>query len=465
MGTLKKKRNVIRSQRHASPTTRTSSSAALPRSTSKREEDAEAEFESVLEYSDRIATCVVRLELRKNGASQNETTSHEIPAVRTQRTKLPKREFEIMGMSDHAETATDKRVIRDQEANGRYIYEVKLPCKNEVDLADNRAVAEKHFQHLTRRLLKAPNLLEEYDNEMRWLLAEGVAKNAREETHNDGQRIYYIPHQPVLREQYNYEAADRFLAQEANLSMKIWKSDPRGPASHNGHCHGVGGSGRHCSRYECRGSRLPDEDDTKSAITRKHRSLVIDVRLKSGIELEQRKEIGVLTTRFSKEDDLIDLTRFSCASKVERVTGWIFRFLKNIRTKDRTSEPLTAAQIKPALVYWLKRAQSSAFSSKFERNASGGSRISPLKEFQLWTDDNGPLRIPTVLAEVEAVINSRPLTHIHDDPNDGPPLTPASFITGKRLTALPAAEKRELEPDALSLRALWKTRKQMFNAF
>ncbi|KAH6947551.1 hypothetical protein HPB50_019739 [Hyalomma asiaticum] len=27
-----------------------------------REEDAEAEFESVLEYSDRVATCIVRLE-------------------------------------------------------------------------------------------------------------------------------------------------------------------------------------------------------------------------------------------------------------------------------------------------------------------------------------------------------------------------------------------------------------------
>ncbi|KAH6947552.1 hypothetical protein HPB50_019740 [Hyalomma asiaticum] len=257
-------------------------------------------------------------------------------------------------------------------------------------------------------------------------------------------------------------------------------------------------------------------------------------------ELEERKEIGVLATSVIKENDLTDLTRFSSATNVKRVTGWIFRFLK-IRTKDRTSGPLTAEQIEHARVYWLERVQSSAFALEFERNASGGSRNSPLKDFQLWTGDNGLLRIrgrlcshnmtederqttpgsspkttslhaadratgpptasshkrrdtlvqlrgeywtvrgywriivehapwwegfyeqlvrsvktvlkkaighrclgyielSTILAEVGMVINSRPLTHVHDDPNNGPPLTPTSFLTGKRLTALPAAE-------------------------
>ncbi|KAH6947374.1 hypothetical protein HPB50_018529 [Hyalomma asiaticum] len=91
-------------------------------------------------------------------------------------------ELESMGVSDLAETATDERISRDfstniKGANGR--YEVKLPCKNEVDLADDRAVAEKCFQQLIRRLLNAPKLLQEYDNEMRLLLTEGVAGNVR----------------------------------------------------------------------------------------------------------------------------------------------------------------------------------------------------------------------------------------------------------------------------------------------
>ncbi|KAH6943962.1 hypothetical protein HPB50_000923 [Hyalomma asiaticum] len=97
-----------------------------------REEGAEAEFESVLEYSDRTATCIVRLELRRNSASQQETTNHEIPVVRTQRTKLlklhllkfdgrrsnwqPFRELESMGVSDIAKTVTDERITKDFSA-------------------------------------------------------------------------------------------------------------------------------------------------------------------------------------------------------------------------------------------------------------------------------------------------------------------------------------------------------------
>ncbi|KAH6925638.1 hypothetical protein HPB50_008086 [Hyalomma asiaticum] len=48
------------------------------------------------------------------------------------------------------------------------------------------------------------------------------------------------------------------------------------------------------------------------------------------------------------------------------------------------------------------------------------------------------VELSTVLAEVGTVINHRPLTQVQDDPNDGAPLTPASFLTGRRLTVLPA---------------------------
>lgn len=112
-------------------------------------------------------------------------------------------ELESIGVSDLPETAADERLMKEfsgniKEVNGR--YEIRLPWKNEVELADNRAVAERRFRQLTKRLVKAPSLLQEYDNEVRRLLAEGVAESVRDETHNDGQRIYYMPHQPVLRE-------------------------------------------------------------------------------------------------------------------------------------------------------------------------------------------------------------------------------------------------------------------------
>lgn len=60
----------------------------------------------------------------------------------------------------------------------------------------------------------------------------------------------------------------------------------------------------------------------------------------------------------------------------------------------------------------------------------------------------GFIELSTTPTEVEAVINSRPFTHMHDDPNNGSLLTLASFLTGKRVTALPAAGNRALKPDA-----------------
>lgn len=43
----------------------------------------------------------------------------------------------------------------------------------------------------------------------------------------------------------------------------------------------------------------------------------------------------------------------------------------------------------------------------------------------------------TILTEVEAVLNSRPLSYIHNDADEPQPLTPSHFLVGKRLTSLP----------------------------
>ena len=47
------------------------------------------------------------------------------------------------------------------------------------------------------------------------------------------------------------------------------------------------------------------------------------------------------------------------------------------------------------------------------------------------------IELNTILTEVEAVLNSRPLTYLYIDINDAPPLTPSHFLCGHRLLTLP----------------------------
>lgn len=69
----------------------------------------------------------------------------------------------------------------------------------------------------------------------------------------------------------------------------------------------------------------------------------------------------------------------------------------------------------------------------------------------------------TLLCKVEAVLNSRPLSALTDDPNDLHALTPGHFLIGEELVAPPSFD--HVNEDDLQGRNLWLERDRMFKDF
>ena len=60
--------------------------------------------------------------------------------------------------------------------------------------------------------------------------------------------------------------------------------------------------------------------------------------------------------------------------------------------------------------------------------------------------------LQTVIVEIEAVLNDRPLTYISSDIDDPEPLTPAHLLYGRRIISLPypSIEEDELDDPSYS---------------
>lgn len=77
--------------------------------------------------------------------------------------------------------------------------------------------------------------------------------------------------------------------------------------------------------------------------------------------------------------------------------------------------------------------------------------------------------LTTILTEVEATVNSRPLTFVSNDLDEPQPLTPAHFLVGKRLTSLPPNQLQvdsgntTLSRDEMTRR--WRYRQRLMTNF
>lgn len=58
--------------------------------------------------------------------------------------------------------------------------------------------------------------------------------------------------------------------------------------------------------------------------------------------------------------------------------------------------------------------------------------------------------LSTVLVQIKACVNSRPLSSMSEDPMDLQPFTPAHFLVGELLTSLPELDVNEIPCNRLS---------------
>ncbi|XP_064469547.1 uncharacterized protein LOC135384266 [Ornithodoros turicata] len=73
--------------------------------------------------------------------------------------------------------------------------------------------------------------------------------------------------------------------------------------------------------------------------------------------------------------------------------------------------------------------------------------------------------LATILHEVEAVVNSRPLTSVSTDPQEVFSLTPSNFLVGSRIAKLPLLENVQQESTPLTSRRRSGRRKQAIEVF
>lgn len=68
----------------------------------------------------------------------------------------------------------------------------------------------------------------------------------------------------------------------------------------------------------------------------------------------------------------------------------------------------------------------------------------------------------TILIQIEACLNSRPLTQMSNDPTDLQPLTPGHFVIGEALNAIPEHDFSEMPVNHLTRYQLISQMRQSF---
>ena len=74
-------------------------------------------------------------------------------------------------------------------------------------------------------------------------------------------------------------------------------------------------------------------------------------------------------------------------------------------------------------------------------------------------------QLTTILAEIEAQLNSRPLTYLSADPGDYSVITPAQILIGRNLQAFPAKDTRVSEHTSRAITKRFQYHQKLVNGF
>eukprot|EP00794_Sanderia_malayensis_P019331 gene19331-21255_t len=165
--------------------------------------------------------------------------------------------------------------------------------------------------------------------------------------------------------------------------------------------------------------------------------LISKTREEEKINKKEDGATSLLVTSTETIDTILPTKHFSCYNKLLRVLSYVKRFINNCdKNKTRRTGQLNAIEIKEAESVLIRDIQKELRSKENKQ----------LKyQLGIYEDHDDELR--TTVIEIEAVINSRPLTHIYDGSLEDP-ITPSHLVMGKKLIAVPHQQYEEPEdPD------------------
>ena len=108
-------------------------------------------------------------------------------------------ELEAIGIKENDDTLYDQ-FKENVEFNGDR-YEVALPWRDHVfSIPNNYELSLKRLKGLLRRLKHQPALFREYDKYIRDQVEGGIVEIVEEPNHTDGDKVHYLPHHAVIRQ-------------------------------------------------------------------------------------------------------------------------------------------------------------------------------------------------------------------------------------------------------------------------